>query len=297
MRTAFFEKEREDSIAHDGCVVVDFLDSGELLKVRQGIGKLGFGVENETKLRISITQDGVEKRNEIFEELSPVLQSAADKFLQNYKLIRIAIFDKLPGGDGVRIHQHANLVDESKYRSLATWLPLTETTVEMGTLYVVKGSHEFSNHVRSYDDYYRAFNGVSRSLIKRYSTPFLLKRGQAIIFDDRLIHWSPPNKSSEIRTAIQLELVPEEAELAIYYRTNEHELLKYAIDRKTYRETALTLERPENLELIGTLSQPLVSYGNKQFISMMRGIRPGSTKLKEHFFRRLFNGIRRRLGR
>ena len=154
----------------------------------------------------------------------------------------------------------------------------------MGTLHIVKGSHKFSNLIRSYDDYRYAFGGVSKRVIKKYSTPILLKGGQDVILDDRLIHWSPRNKSSRIRTAFQLELIPQETELAIYYRANKQELLKYAIDAKTYRETSLTLEKPANLELIGKLNQPYISYGNKQFILMMQGVVPGNTRPKRNLF-------------
>ena len=289
MRAAFNQPRMEDSLNLDGYVVVDFMNLDELEEVQEGIRELGFGVDDEMKFRISVIQYSVEKRNEIFEKLSPLFRRTIDEYLQDYKLIRIAIFDKLPGGGDIRVHQHANLVDESKYRSLTTWIPLTDTTVEMGTLHVVRGSHVFSNHVRSYDDYYYAFDGVSKKIIKKCSTPILLGRGQAIIFDDRLIHWSPPNKSASIRTAIQLELIPRESELAIYYRANDQELLKYAIDEKTYRVTNLASKKPEDLQLTGKLKQPNVSYGNRQFISMIRDINPDDTRLKRNFFQRLFN--------
>jgi ectoine hydroxylase-related dioxygenase (phytanoyl-CoA dioxygenase family) len=278
----------EDKLFHDGYVVVDFLNPDELKEMQKGIRELGFGMDNEKKLRISVIQGSVEKRNEIFEKLSPVFQRTINEFLQNYKIIRIAVFDKLPGGDGIRIHQHANLVDESKYRSLAIWIPLTETKVDMGTLHVAKGSHLFTNFIRSYDDYFTVFENVSARVMKRYSIPLSLTAGQAVIFDDRLIHWSPPNISSRIRTAIQLEMVPQEAELAIYYRANEQELLKYAIDEKTYRVTAMATEKPDNLKFIGKLNQSNVRYGNRQFVKMMQAVNP-ETKFKSNFFERLFN--------
>ena len=288
MRTTFIDNQMEQSFANDGYCVVNLLNPAELEEVRKGIKKLGFGIDSKNKFRISINQEPVEKKNQIFEELSPVFQSVADNYLQNYRLLRIAIFDKLPGGRDIRVHQHANLVDESKYRSLAIWVPITDTTVEMGTLHVIKGSHTVFNHVRSPNDY-EAFDDVSIKVIKKYSTPLLLNAGQAVILDDRLIHWSPPNKSSRIRTALQLELIPEEAELVIYYRTNNQELLKYALNEKCYREAAPTNNKPDNLQVIGELKQPQISYNSRQFISMMQGINPDNSTGKGNLFERLFN--------
>jgi hypothetical protein len=284
--------------------VVEFLDRRELLSLREGVEKLGFGVRPGTgtpiprsKLRISVVQGSVEERSRIFEELSPLLQRAADRFLQSYALLRIGVFDKLPGGSEIAIHQHSSLVDESRYRSVATWLPLADTSIESGTLYVITGSHAFSDHVRSYNDFRRGFENVSRRIIERYSTPVLLKAGQAIIFDDRLVHWSPRNRSTGIRTALQLELIPNEAELTVYYRTNEHELVKCRVDRTTYRQTALNQDRPKGVEPLGTMRQPLVSFRDEQFLEMVRDIHPVASASPDPFLPRLLSGIRQRLGR
>jgi hypothetical protein len=228
MRTAFKQIQMEDTLTHDGYVVVDFLNPGEFVDVQEHIRELEFGEDYEKKYRISINDDTIEKKNDIYKKFSPLFQGAADRFLQDYKIMRIAIFDKLPGGHGISAHQHPHFVDESKFRSLTIWMPLTDTTVEMGTLFVVKGSHNIFIHtIRTQNDF-PIFNEVSTKTVKKYSTPLLLKAGQAVIFDDRLIHWSPPNKSSRIRTAFQLMYVPQETaeNLTIYYRDKMPCLLK-----------------------------------------------------------------------
>jgi len=94
-----------------------------------------------------------------------------------------------------------------------------------------------------------------------------------------------------IRTAFQLVLVPEEtvADLEIYYRANKRELLKYAINVKTFRESALTLKKPENIKLVEKLNQPYITYGNRKFIAMMKGSEPGNTMQRRNFIKRLFN--------
>lgn len=287
MRTTFIDSQKEDSFTNDGYCVVEFLNPLGLDKVQDVIKELGFGINSEEKFRKSIIHDSVDKKKKLFEKLFPVSKRAADNFLQNYKILQIAIFDKSPEAGGISFHQHTNIIDESKYRSLSIWVPLIETTVEMGTLYVVKGSHKIFNHVRSINDY-RAFDNVSTKVMKKYSTPLLLKEGQAVIFDDRLIHWSPPNKSFHVRTAVRLLLIPEEADLAIHYRINEKELLKYAINEKFYREAALTIDKPDDKQVIGKLNQATVSYRDKQFISLMQTIHSDSPGKKRNLYNRLF---------
>lgn len=288
MRTTFIENQKEISFANDGYLVVELLDPVKLKELNKAVRELGFGREHEEKLRVSITQESAEKKKEIYEKLSPVLRSVTDKLFLDYKLIRIGIFDKLPGGRETTIHNHPNLVDESKYRSLTFWVPLTDTSVEMGTLHVIKGSHKITNHIRPYNDFYGTYKKVSTRLLKKYSTPILLKAGQAIVFDDRLIHWTPPNNSSRIRTAIKVDFIPQEAELAIYFRSNDRELLKYTIEENCFRDASLTQNIPDNLQLLEKLNQQRIRFDNKQFISMMQCARPDDKSFKINIFQRFF---------
>ena len=109
------------------------------------------------------------------------------------------------------------------------------------------------------------------------------------LFSFRQIHWSPANKSSRIRTVIQLKLIPQEANLAAHYRPNEQELLKYTISEESYRVHAPSRVKPDDLEFIGKLNQQHVIYNNKQFISKMKEINPDNAWQKRNLFQRLFN--------
>ena len=290
MRAIFTEKQQEGLIAHDGYVVIDFLSSNELETVKKTIPELGYAENNDAKLWFSTTQETVDRKNEIYEKFYPVLQRATDRFLQDHKLIRIVVINKFPGGEAVKPHQHPNRVDESKYRSLTAWLPLTDTTVEIGTLHVVKSSHTiFVQHLRPYNDF-TMFHNITPRVLGKYSIPLLLKAGQIVIFDDRLIHWSPPNKTSSNRMVIQFDLLPREIEtdLTIYYRDNKDELSEYKINPKTYRESALSHEKPDDLLLLGRKKQPKYKYNNRQFIAMMKAAHSENTKKNINFFQRLF---------
>jgi len=141
-------------------------------------------------------------------------------------------------------------------------------------------------YIRSYDDFDFAFRDVSMRHVKKYSTPMLLTAGQAVLLDDRCLHWSPPNRSRKVRTAFQLELIPREAELTIYYRSNDQELQKYALDEKTYRVASMTKEKPKGLTPLGTQRQPKIHFTNRTFVSMMESIRP-QLKTRKNWVQRL----------
>ena len=74
-------------------------------------------------------------------------------------------------------------------------------------------------------------------LLKRYARWIPLKKGQAAIFDHKLIHYSPPNGTTQARVAIQSVLTPREA-------TTIH----YVFDRETSRVKAHRIDRDFILE-------------------------------------------------
>jgi len=286
LRQTSSDEHIEQSITQEGFYVCDLLNASELEEVRKHIKELGFGLDIGRKFRISVTGESLERKAEIFEKLCPVFQTAADRFLQAYKIVRIVIFDKCPGGHRVQVHPHPNLIAKSQFRSLTIWVPTSDTSAKMGTLYMIGGSHNVCSYIRAYDDYDFAFEGLSMRMVKRYSTPMLLTAGQAVVFDDRCLHWSPPNRSSSVRTAIQLELIPSETDLTVYYRTNDQELAKYALQEKTYRLEALTKAKPDDLTPLGTQRQPKISYTNREFVSLMQRFQP-EAKTRKNWAQRL----------
>lgn len=287
MRTVFIDSQLEDSFTNDGYCVVDLFNSSELELLQNFIYEFGYGTDNEEKFRKSIIQETSERRREFFEKILPIAQNPIKNILQNYKIIQISIFDKLPGGKSIKLHQHTSIVDETKYCSLTTWIPLAETSVEMGTLHVIKGSHKIFTQPRSFEDY-NMFDHVSEKAKEKFCTPLLLKAGQAVIFDDRLIHASPPNKTSEIRTAIRLQLIPREVDLEVHYRINDQEMMKYAFDDNLYPEILVADVNPANLTEIEKIRQPTLHYNTRKFSSILQSFHSDSTNQKRNFFQRLF---------
>lgn len=287
MRTTFIDSQKEAFFINEGYHVVNIFDKKSLDKVKNIVREFGYGVDNEVKYRKSTLIDNKTKKIDLFRKIYPYAQ-LINKHLYNYKIIQISIFDKLPGGGSISFHQHPNLVDETKYCSLSTWIPLNDTTIDMGTLHIVKGSHRIFTHIRTFDDFRDTFKNISEETRKRFCTPLVLKAGQAVIFDDRLVHTSPANNTSTIRTVVRLLLIPREAILEVYYRTNSREMIKYTFDDDYYQETTLGVEKPDYLKKIRTIQQPIILYNTRDFISMMHNIKSDHANKYRSLFQKLF---------
>ena len=99
------------------------------------------------------------------------------------------------------------------------------------------------------------FRDFENELIDRFLIPVDVRAGDAVVFDDSLLHWSPENRSEKPRWAIQLILVPKEYNPVIYYfdgSTSPRAWELYAVDCDFFIENSIdaVLTRPTELQLI-----------------------------------------------
>lgn len=93
---------------------------------------------------------------------------------------------------------------------LTAWIPLHDSPVENGTLYVVTGSHLWPEceHLRGFND--PDLEGIAqrmgRSVPKELITPMVLKKGQVSFHHMRALHASAPNRQATPRFAVAVHM-------------------------------------------------------------------------------------------
>lgn len=273
MREACKNIKQEHALTNEGFFVLPFLTDSELNDISTRMDALGFGAKSQALsqgLTISVIEGNPHTRAALHQVLIPLFEHAVSRCFADYRIARVAVFDKKPGGRGVRVHQHTSLVDERQCRSLTVWIPLQRTTPAMGTLKVVRFSHLFTRHIRSYDDFADTFANVSADVMERVSETLCLDAGEAVVFDDQLVHWSSANTSNLTRTAIQLELVPLEEKITVHYRKNDDELEAFEIDDPTYQTCAMTDGPPLTAKTKGKRYQRRLRIDNDTFIAQVK---------------------------
>jgi len=102
------------------------------------------------------------------------------------------------------------------YTTLSFWLPLQDTTLHNGTVFLIPGSqHHFLNyrntHVRwAYQDFFTSEKGLS------YFVPVNVRAGELLLIDDRIVHYTPVNQSTEGRWVLHSLWAPQEARMQFY---------------------------------------------------------------------------------
>lgn len=208
------------------------------------------------------------KANELFKQYCNKL---IENIFIDYEILTGNFYIKQPGTGEFEVHQNWNVLDETKYTSVTIWIPLHNTNEQNGTIEVVEGSNKIINNISTLHLPY-FFNDFESRIKEKYLKPVELKLGQAIIFDDNLVHYSKNNNSDTARKAIQLMCVPKEAQLIFYYADpkNKKYIEKYETSYAFYLKHNLThvLDRPP-LKYLGKMRNNNILLSEESFVELL----------------------------
>lgn len=234
----FIDEKIQEEFDQKGYAVVPFLNEqqiNEMYHFYQNENKR-FATYNPDYAEFSVLDAEIENRKKIFKKVTSMFLPVASSILFNCRPLIANYVCKEPQKGLVPVHQNWAVVDESKYASVSIWCPLIDTDKRNGTLAFVDGSHKYFRGPRgSYAN--RSFLLVDELIMKDYLTYVEMKAGNAIILDDSIVHYSSPNYSDNIRLAIQLIMIPAEAQAYHYtFREEKQEIFAdlYEVDSDYY---------------------------------------------------------------
>ncbi len=137
-----------------------------------------------------------------------------DRLFVEHRVVFSAFVVKRPGDhSGMAPHDDRSFVDERTSRSVTAWIPLVDTGPEEdnGWIGVVPGSHRVAPGLggTAVAEWFVPY----REVLREHLVAVPARAGDAVVWDSRLIHGSPPNRSSSDRPALVVALVPREAGL------------------------------------------------------------------------------------
>ena len=212
IQQVFRTREHHDTFQEQGYVVVDLLNSDELERIRRIYQ--GYHPEPEPGFFTTTFNQDVGHRTAVHNDILSVVSRRIDELFAAYKVNFCSFITKAPGPKSELIlHQDMSLVDESKYNGINIWCPLVDLTEENGAIQVLPRSHRLFPTYRgaSLPDIYDGIEDEVKSLM----TSLFLKAGQAVIFDQSIMHYSPPNMSEQVRPVINCFVTHQEADIII----------------------------------------------------------------------------------
>ena len=137
-----------------------------------------------------------------------------DRVLDDYVILMGGFLVKPPGAGDVKLHMDWTMTVDPEEVRLNVWCPLIDVDEGNGALRVVARSHKLVPHIGA--PHTPSYCRASVDALKARSTSIRLAAGEAVIFDNSLLHWSPPNESGSVRPVAGFTCVPAASTPAFY---------------------------------------------------------------------------------
>jgi hypothetical protein len=247
VRRTFLDGARDAALHRLGFVKLRLLDDDQMDELRRRFAMLrpadrfdppGGTPTNPTTYHCTFLDTDLAYK-EAFDELvrstlDPVLAGLFDR----YVLLTANCYAKQPGRGAFEVHQNWTLTTDPGDVTVTVWLPLHDTDAENGTLAVVPGSHKLTGDIAfpRGGHYFSAYDDV---IARDHFVPLPVRAGEAVVFDDNLIHGSGLNRGASPRFALQVAAIPAEAEPVVWYPRPDGTFDLLAAPGRFYVETTL----------------------------------------------------------
>ena len=120
-----------------------------------------------------------------------------DHFFAGHAPLLASYLIKRPGDGEFGVHRDWTMTTDGREDVLNFWCPLVDVDVANGALAIFPGSHRLTHHLSGpgIAPYWNEY----REKVKAGSVIEPVRFGEAIIFNNRLLHWSFPNRSGKPR--------------------------------------------------------------------------------------------------
>ena len=208
----FKDSTLAETIESKGWGLIDFCSNDEVSFLKEKFFEL-LPELDEMPVIITLLHNERKITKKINDLITQKLHSALEKHFIDYKIpIALYFAKKSKEYNDVGIHQDPMITDQAVSPSYGLWIPLVETTGQNGTLAVLEKSHKWFHPFQA-DTVSSSLSDIGNELIEKCIT-LNVKPGQAVIMDNRLVHYSHPNQSGEIRPCVVVKLTHKDA---IYY--------------------------------------------------------------------------------
>lgn len=267
MKSVFNSGERQREFSEKGYIALPLLTQDDLNKLLELFNR--HREQYQSPFHTSHFSTDKQYKQEVHEAIAAIVFPRIKPLLKNYRAVFGNFMIKNPNSDYfMPLHADWTYVDESRFRSVAVWVPLVDTDETNGCLGIIEGSHRVTNSIRgprirqsSYDN--------DMEWVKRFGKLLPVKAGHAIVYDHGLLHYSPPNKTNVARPALNLSIVPQEADVLHYCIPEGADAIEtYDVKDDSFFIFYDNYQRPETSACIKTLpasSVPWIDERMKHF--------------------------------
>ena len=258
-RHLFHDNTYEEKFFCDGFVIIDLLNQTEVNQIYEELFKLqphdNFGSEGGP-VHCTFLDSNIDYKLEVNHKIRALIQPKAEALLLDYEFFYANLFVKPPKSLPTPMHGDWTSTSAPHFTTINIWCPLLDVSRENGTLEIIPGSHKIVPDVFSPGTPY-FFDDIQSILVQKYTQAVNLKAGQALVFDNSLIHYAAENQTEIHRPVLQYVANPKEMTPVYYHFDTKNPHLGYEVFKIEFgewylkRHAATVMERPEKLESFG----------------------------------------------
>ena len=218
-----------ESLARDGWARLPALDAETLGRLRDVAGEIDAALVRQLgstrrDLEQLVPDADVALRRSGNDRLRAVLSPHLSAWFPEHRAVAFNVIVKRAGRQEVPLHRDFALVDErSGEAALQLWIPLTDVDDDGGALVVAPGSHRDAPAIR-------CVGSTDEKKSAESTTTLRLRAGEGVVFTNRTVHGSTPNRTSRARVAVGAIVVRREIGLAHWIERAPRRCELWAID-------------------------------------------------------------------
>jgi len=287
----FKNKEHQSLFDKQGFIVLPFLNVDEIKELETTFDDLHPNLADNGFFSGSYSSDFNYKKK-ASNKIVKVFSRAYESTFKDYKPFGGAFLYKTPGEQSeLAAHQDWTIVDEEKEIALNCWVPLCDVDLNNGPIMILPGS-QFSKHPVLRAPTLPFFFSGNDDVVMQELEPMIVKAGTAVILNQSVIHYSPPNTSSSVRKAITAGIKSKDAQMYFHYKVPGEDKLEifkenddFLIRFENFMEDIG--KRPQLGESIGFKSYKLPEYSRDELIKLVSEMKVNAgfkLKRKENSF-------------
>lgn len=207
----------KNTVENLGYCVLDVVDENTLMQLERVYAEYHASIQTDGGMFYSVYSQDLDYRRNVHNVLGSVLKPLYDTLFTSYKTVLNSFIVKHNGPKSeFYLHQDSTGLNEWQYSPLSVWIPLQDTNVENGCMWVIPKSHGTFSPYRGIS--FPSMFDAHQDLLKPYLTKIEVRKGQALIFDNRIVHLSGANNSKQPRIVVMSGVFPQEASMIAVYR-------------------------------------------------------------------------------
>lgn len=224
------DPELEAAFQRDGFVVVDFLPPEVVEELLAAYEAFESGIDSGYYPSLMSPDEDYKDRThfKVVEQVWPIF----DRFIDGYEPMLGVFMVKHSGPDTeVAPHQDWIVADESVRPTMNAWAPLTPLTEATGRMKVLPGSHKWLEGLRGSPTFPTQWQAEYERVRDELMVEVPIEVGQAMVYDIRVLHGTPPNLSDDTRVVTSLYAVPKGIPSVHYHRDDDGTVRGYEVPR------------------------------------------------------------------